>query len=118
LPWDLLAMGYEKGDKIATVTTNRPEWNFADMGMAMIGVFMCPFILPLEMMNTNTFWSILNPKCYLIADDSKLFEKLNPIARRITWVKGCIILLKKLTEAKNFEEILKLGESSKGRTEG
>ncbi len=51
----LMALGFKKGDKIATVTNNRPEWNFADMGMAMIGVFMYPFILPLEKTNINTF---------------------------------------------------------------
>jgi long-chain acyl-CoA synthetase len=34
----LLAMGFKKGDKIATVSNNRPEWNFVDMGMAMVGV--------------------------------------------------------------------------------
>ena len=33
----LLAMGIGKGDKVATVTNNRPEWNFADMGLAMAG---------------------------------------------------------------------------------
>ncbi len=38
----LMALGFKKGDKIATVTNNRPEWNFADMGMAMIGVVHVP----------------------------------------------------------------------------
>lgn len=33
----LLAMGFEKGDKIATVSNNRPEWNFIDFGMSQIG---------------------------------------------------------------------------------
>ncbi len=27
----LLALGLNKGDRVATVTANRPEWNFADM---------------------------------------------------------------------------------------
>jgi long-chain acyl-CoA synthetase len=30
----LMVMGFKKGDKIATVSNNRPEWNFVDMGMA------------------------------------------------------------------------------------
>jgi len=32
--YGLLAMGFKKGDKIATISNNRPEWNFIDMGMA------------------------------------------------------------------------------------
>jgi long-chain acyl-CoA synthetase len=38
----LLKLGFEKGDKIATITNNRPEWNFVDMGMAQIGVVHVP----------------------------------------------------------------------------
>ena len=38
----LLARGYVRGDKIATVTTNRPEWNFADMALAMTGIVHVP----------------------------------------------------------------------------
>src|SRR6056297_1200855 len=38
----LLSMGFEKGDKIATIANNRPEWNFVDFGMAQIGVIHVP----------------------------------------------------------------------------
>jgi long-chain acyl-CoA synthetase len=40
--YGLLAMGIKKGDKIATITNNRPEWNFMDMGMAQIGAVHVP----------------------------------------------------------------------------
>ena len=29
-------------DKIVTVSNNRPEWNFVDMGMAMLGIIHVP----------------------------------------------------------------------------
>ena len=35
--YGLLAMGYKMGDKIATITGNKPEWNFVDMGLAQAG---------------------------------------------------------------------------------
>jgi long-chain acyl-CoA synthetase len=38
----LLALGLKKGDKVATITNNRPEWNFVDMGTAMAGVVHVP----------------------------------------------------------------------------
>ena len=34
----LLELGFVRGDKIMTVTNNRPQWNFVDMGMSMAGV--------------------------------------------------------------------------------
>ena len=33
----LIELGLSKGDKIVTITNNRPEWNFVDMGMSMAG---------------------------------------------------------------------------------
>lgn len=40
--YGLLALGFKKGDKIATISNNRPEWNFIDMGLAQIGVIHVP----------------------------------------------------------------------------
>ena len=38
----LLAMGIKKGDKILTVTNNRPEWNFCDIGIMQMGAVHVP----------------------------------------------------------------------------
>ena len=38
----LLALGIKKGDKIVTISNNRPEWNFMDMGMSQIGAVHVP----------------------------------------------------------------------------
>ncbi len=35
--YGLMAMGVRKEDKISTISTNRPEWNFVDMGILQIG---------------------------------------------------------------------------------
>ena len=40
--YGLMAMGLNRGDKIITVSNNRPEWNFVDMGMAMVGIVHVP----------------------------------------------------------------------------
>jgi len=40
--YGLLAAGFKKGDKILTVSNNRPEWNFMDMGMSQVGVVHVP----------------------------------------------------------------------------
>ncbi len=38
----LMSMGIKKGDKIASVTNNRPEWNFVDMGTMQLGAIHVP----------------------------------------------------------------------------
>ncbi len=40
--YGLLALGFKKGDKIVTISNNRPEWNFIDMGMTQVGVVHVP----------------------------------------------------------------------------
>ncbi len=40
--YGLLSMGFKKGDKVISVSNNRPEWNFLDMGMSQIGVVHVP----------------------------------------------------------------------------
>ena len=40
--YGLLAMGFKKGDKIVTISNNRPEWNFVDAGMTQVGVVHVP----------------------------------------------------------------------------
>ncbi|MDR2847512.1 MAG: long-chain fatty acid--CoA ligase [Bacteroidales bacterium] len=74
----LLQMGFKRGDKIAMISNNRPEWNFFDMGMAQIGVISVP-IYPT--ISTAEYEHILNhaaPKM-LILSDRLLLEKLRPL---------------------------------------
>ncbi|MCS6895696.1 MAG: long-chain fatty acid--CoA ligase [Bacteroidia bacterium] len=38
----LLRLGIKKGDRIALVSPNRPEWNFVDLGAVQIGAIVVP----------------------------------------------------------------------------
>jgi len=46
--YGLYELGLRKGDKIITVSSNRPEWNFADMGMSMLGIVHVPVFASLS----------------------------------------------------------------------
>ncbi len=107
----LLALGVEKDDKIATVTTNRPEWNFADMGIAMAGAVHVPLY---PTIGEDEYKYILehSEANFVIAGDAKLYEKLKPIVRRIDKIQE-IYTFEEVDGAKNFQEILTLGEFEK-----
>lgn len=107
----MMAMGIQKGDKVATVTNNRPEWNFADMGLAMIGAVHVP-IYPTIGEEEYSYILKHSESKYLIVGDAKLFEKLKPVVSEIPEVKE-IYAFEIVPGAKNYEEILKLGESKK-----
>jgi long-chain acyl-CoA synthetase len=40
--YGLMSMGYKKGDKIATISPNKPEWNIVDMALAQAGIVHVP----------------------------------------------------------------------------
>jgi long-chain acyl-CoA synthetase len=42
ISYGLLKQGIERGDKIAIISTNRPEWNFADFGASQLGCITVP----------------------------------------------------------------------------
>ncbi len=42
ISYALLKLGIKKDDKIATISNNRPEWNFVDMGIMQVGAVHVP----------------------------------------------------------------------------
>ena len=108
----MLAMGIKKGDKVATVTNNRPEWNFADMGLAMVGGVHVP-IYPTIGEEEYSYILTHSEAKYLIVGDSKLYEKLKPVVEKIPSILE-IYAFEDVDGAKNYEEILELGKEKEG----
>ena len=100
----LMALGLEKGDKVATVTTNRPEWNFADMGMAMTGIIHVPIYPTIGDEEYSYILEHAEIKLLLVGD-KKLYEKLKPIATQIPLIEHiysfeeCIVTGKQIGRA-------------------
>ena len=106
--YGLLALGIQKGDKVATITNNRPEWNFMDMGLAQIGAVHVPIHPTLT---NEEFTFILNHSEAKIAlvSDKVLFKKL-------TEIKGALPVLEKLytfNQVEGAEHWLQITETGK-----
>jgi len=76
--YGLLALGLKKGDKIATISNNRPEWNFADMGMSQAGIVHIPVYPTISKEDYNYILRHAEPKI-IIVSDKLLLEKLRPV---------------------------------------
>ena len=110
LAYGLLAMGVKPGDRIATVSNNRPEWNFLDMAMNLTGVIHVP-VYPT--ISNEDFEYVLNhaePKL-LVVSDNVLFAKLDPIAKKVSSIQD-VYTFNTIDGAKNWKEILKRGVES------
>ena len=107
----LLALSLKKGDKVATVTTNRPEWNFADMGMAMTGIVHVPIYPTIGDEEYSYILEHAEIKA-LFVGDKKLFEKLSPIVARLPEITH-VYSFEEIEGVPYLEELLQLGESRK-----
>jgi len=108
--YGLLALGFKKGDKIATISNNCPEWNFIDMGMAMTGVVHVPLYTSLS---ASEYENILShSECrFVFISDKVLLKKLKPVIDKVEPVEGTYTF-DLIENEKNWEEIVELGKKS------
>lgn len=112
----MMALGIAKGDKVATVTNNRPEWNFADMGLAMIGAVHVPIYPTIG----EEEYSYILEHCeakYLLVGDQKLHEKLKPVAEKIPTILE-VFGFDELPGIRSLDDILAIGESKREELSG
>lgn len=106
----LLAMGIKPGDKIATTTLNRPEWNFTDMGTMQVGAVHVPIYPTLS---PEEFGHVLrhSDTKILLVGSAKLYEKLAPVCAKIEEIKG-IYTFDRVENAPHWSEIVELGKKN------
>ncbi len=112
--YGLLEMGYKKGDKIVTVTNNRPQWNFVDMGMSMAGVVHVPVYTS---MNSEEYRYILehsDAKMVLLADQ-KLHDLIYPISQNVKGVKH-YFTFDEVEGAESWLKVVEKGEAASEET--
>ncbi len=105
--YGLLAMGFSKGDKIATISNNRPEWNFIDFGMSQIG---CVHVGIYPTISDKEFLHILSHSDakILIVSSKELYDKLLPIYKKISNLEE-IYTIDEVEGVKNWQDIANLG---------
>lgn len=104
-----LAMGLKKGDVVATITNNRPEWNFIDMGLSQIGAVHLP-IYPT--ISTDEYKFILNHSeaKFVVVGDKSLYEKISVVRNELSALED-IFSFDHLDDVKHWTEIIKSGDS-------
>ena len=82
----LLSLGFKKGDKIATISNNRPEWNFVDMGMTMVGVIHVPVYPTISEDEFLHIFEHSEAKMVIVSDVS-LHKKIKPLTDKLQQVE-------------------------------
>ena len=110
----LLEMGFSKGDKIMTVTNNRPQWNFVDMGMSLAGLVHVPVYTS---MNAEEYRYIMkhSDARMVIVSDQKLFDLISPEAKEIKELEH-VYTFDSIKGAKHWSEVLQMGKRAPLKT--
>ena len=87
ISFGLLSLGLKKGDRVATISNNRPEWNFLDMGILQIGAIHIP-IYPT--ISESEYKYILNHAevKYVFVSGKEQYRKIENIISEISSLKG------------------------------
>jgi len=111
--YGMMELGYKRGDKIATVSNSRPEWNFIDMGLALAGYVHVP-IYPT--ISEEEYVHIFNNSetRFVIVSDKSLYNKLKPLVDKIDSIKD-IYSINEVEGVKNWEEIVDLGKANEDK---
>jgi long-chain acyl-CoA synthetase len=108
ISYGLLLLGLKKGDIVVTISNNRPEWNFMDMGLSQEVVIHTPIYPTISNEDYTYIINHCQPKL-IVVSDSSLYERINPIALKTNSVKG-IYSFNEIKGVKNWIEIKKAGE--------
>ncbi len=109
----LLALGFKKGDKIVTVSNNRPEWNFADMAMMQVGVVHVPVYPTISIDDYKHILSHSEARI-LIVSDTKLYVKLLQVVKVVPNIEH-IYTFNNCEGTSGWEEICELGKANRSK---
>ncbi|OQX97581.1 MAG: long-chain fatty acid--CoA ligase [Bacteroidetes bacterium 4572_117] len=113
--YGLLALGFKKGDKIATVSNNRPEWNFIDMGMGQVGAVHVPIYPNIGVDEYRHILKHSDAKIMVVSSD-EVYNKLKPLVAETPSIEK-LYTFDNVEGAANWTEITELGKSNKEKFE-
>lgn len=110
ISYGLLNMGIEKGDKVAIISTNRPEWVLFDIAISKIGAINVP-VYP--NITTADYQYILND-CkakIIVAGSEEIYTKVKNLKSSVSSLQD-IYSFDTIPGAKSWTEIRDLGENN------
>lgn len=115
ISYGLLGLGVEREDKIAIISNNRPEWNFADYGIQQCGAVSVPIYPTISENDLNFILNDAKVK-YIFISSADLYKKVKAVAANAPSVKE-IYSFNKIDGAKHWTELLEAGKKNPKKAE-
>lgn len=104
----LIQLGIKKGDKIATISNNRPEWNFIDMGIMQTGAIHVPIYPTISEDDYKYILKHAEVK-YVFVSGKELLRKIDHILPEIENILD-IYTISEIDTHKHLNELVEAGK--------
>ncbi|MBO2011980.1 AMP-dependent synthetase/ligase [Hymenobacter negativus] len=105
----LVSLGLKRGDKVAIISMNRPEWMLADFGISQIGATSVPMYPSITVEDYKYIFTDAGVRAVFVAD-KKLFDKVREATQGLDIPAENVFTFDKIEGARHFSELLEIGK--------
>lgn len=109
----LYALGIRKDDKVAIISSSRPEWNITDFGIQQLGAVSVPMYPTITVEDYRYIFSDADVKIVFVSD-KKLYDKVIDAISTLE-TKPIIYSYDSLSGVNHFQDVLNLGKNGDDR---
>ncbi|WP_223653831.1 AMP-dependent synthetase/ligase [Hymenobacter psoromatis] len=104
----LLKLGLKKGDKVAIISMNRPEWLLADFGIAQLGAVSVPMYPSITVEDYKYIFTDAGVRAVFVSDQH-LYDKVKEATADLDIPAENVFTFDKVGSGRHFSELLELG---------
>lgn len=108
ISYGLMQLGVKKGDRIASISNNRPEWNFLDMALHQLGAIHVSIYPTISESDYEYILNHAEVKMVFVSGWD-LLRKIQNIIDRIPALEGQVYTFRNLRGYKHLNEVIELG---------
>ena len=108
--YGLMHLGIVKGDKVMTISNNRPEWNFVDMGCLQTGAVHVPVYPTINDEDLLYVIKEVEPK-FIFASSKFLYQKVCLVLEQ-SGINSTVFVFDEMQGATHYQELIKKGEEN------
>lgn len=110
ISYGLMELGVKKGDKIASITFNRPEWNFLDMGVQQCGALHIPIYPTISDSDYAYILEHAEVKFVFVAGE-EMYRRIKDIVPKIPSIQA-VYTFRDLFGVQHLDELIRLGKDN------
>lgn len=111
ISYGLMQLGVKKGDKIASISSGRPEWNFLDMAIMQLGAIHVPIYPTISETDYKYILHHADVKMVFVSGWD-ILRKIENIIAEIPQLKDNVYTFRNLRGYRHLNELIELGAAN------